>query len=156
MLHQPKVLFLDEPTIGLDVMVQQKLREFIKEYNQRYNSTILLTSHYMKDVEELCRRIIIIDHGKVLYDGTLANIIKRYAKHKTISVVFERKIDKEKLLDLGTVLSTEGPQAIISVPREKASYVAAKLLERFPVDDLNIEEPNIEEIIADVFSHHKK
>src|SRR6266568_278175 len=88
LLHNPKILFLDEPTIGLDVMMQQKLREFIKAYNQQYNATIILTSHYMKDVEELCKRIIIIDHGKILYDGKLESIVKKYAKNKSITAVF--------------------------------------------------------------------
>jgi ABC-2 type transport system ATP-binding protein len=152
LIHKPKVLFLDEPTIGLDVVMQQKLRDFIKEYNKRYKATILLTSHYMKDVEQLCERVIIIDHGKVLYDGALADIVKKYAKNKSISVVFEKEVSAEKLKKLGKVLSVQDTKAVISVPREKTSHVAAKLLEQFSVDDLNIEEPNIEEIIRDVFS----
>src|SRR6266550_640020 len=83
LIHNPKILFLDEPTIGLDVVMQQKLREFVKAYNEKYNATIILTSHYMKDVEELCKRIIIIDHGKILYDGLLDSIVKKYAKNKS-------------------------------------------------------------------------
>jgi ABC-2 type transport system ATP-binding protein len=152
LIHTPKVLFLDEPTIGLDVVMQQKLRDFVKEYNRRYKATILLTSHYMKDVEQLCDRVIIIDHGKVLYDGALADIVKKYAKQKSISVVFEKVVSAEKLTKLGKVVELAGTRAVLSVPREKTSHVAAKLLELFPVDDLNIEEPNIEEIIQDVFS----
>src|SRR5689334_1268733 len=105
LIHKPKVLFLDEPTIGLDVLMQQKLRDFIKEYNKKYNSTILLTSHYMKDVEQLCERIIIIDRGKVLYDGELADIVKKYAKHKAITVVFEKPVPREKLEHLGKIES---------------------------------------------------
>jgi ABC-2 type transport system ATP-binding protein len=156
LIHQPKVLFLDEPTIGMDVVMQQKLRDFVKEYNQRYNATILLTSHYMKDVEQLCERIIIIDHGKVLYDGKLANIVKKYAKHKFISIVFSTPVKKEKLEKFGRIGEFEGTRAVLSVPREKSSFVAAEVLDKFPVDDLNIEEPNIEEIIRDVFSHKAK
>lgn len=153
LLHNPKILFLDEPTIGLDVMMQQKLREFIKAYNQQYNATIILTSHYMKDVEELCKRIIIIDHGKILYDGKLESIVKKYAKNKSITAVFEKPVALEKVKQLGEVVSFEPTKAVISVSREKSNHVASKLLENFPVEDLNIEEPNIEEIIRDVFSH---
>lgn len=156
LIHKPRVLFLDEPTIGLDVVMQQKLRDFIKEYNKKYNATILLTSHYMKDVEQLCKRVIIIDHGRVLYDGPLANIVKRYAKHKLISVIFAEPIEKVKLENLGKLEEFQGRKAILSVPRLLSSSVAAKLLEHFPVDDLNIEEPNIEEIIADVFTSENK
>ncbi|MBI5122750.1 ATP-binding cassette domain-containing protein [Candidatus Roizmanbacteria bacterium] len=156
LIHKPKVLFLDEPTIGLDVVMQQKLRDFVKEYNTRYKATILLTSHYMKDVEQLCERVIIIDHGKVLYDGSLDSIVKKYAKHKSISVVFEKEVPREKLEKLGKIEDMEGNKVVISVPRDKSSYVAATLLEDFPVEDLNIEEPNIEEIIRDVFSNQAK
>ncbi len=152
LIHNPKILFLDEPTIGLDVVMQQKLRDFVKEYNTRYNATILLTSHYMKDVEQLCERVIIIDHGKILYDGKLEDIVKKYVKNKTLSVIFEKPVAKEKLEKLGEVLEQDGPKAILSVPREKSNHVASRLLDTFPVVDLNIEEANIEEIIRDVFS----
>jgi ABC-2 type transport system ATP-binding protein len=152
LIHKPKVLFLDEPTIGLDVVMQQKLRDFVKTYNHRYNSTILLTSHYMKDVEQLCKRVIIIDHGTVLYDGSLADIVKKYAKQKVITVVFAEPVAAIKLSSLGTLDLLEGNKAVISVPRERSSKVAAKLLESFQVADLTIEEPNIEDIISDVFS----
>lgn len=153
LIHTPKILFLDEPTIGLDVIMQQKLREFIKAYNERYNATVILTSHYMKDVEELCKRVIIIDHGKILFDGKLADIIKKYAKNKSITVIFEKPVSLEKLKQLGDVVSFEPPKAVISVHRDKSNHVASKLLDTFPVEDLNIEEVNIEEIIRDVFSH---
>jgi ABC-2 type transport system ATP-binding protein len=153
LIHNPKILFLDEPTIGLDVVMQQKLREFVKAYNEQYNATIILTSHYMKDVEELCKRIIIIDHGKILYDGKLENIVKKYAKNKSITVVFEKPVQLEKVKHMGGVVSFEPTKVILSVPREKSNKVAANLLESFPVEDINIEEPNIEEIIRDVFSN---
>lgn len=152
LIHNPKILFLDEPTIGLDVVMQQKLRDFVKEYNQRHNATILLTSHYMKDVEQLCERVIIIDHGKILYDGKLSDIVKKYVKNKTLSVVFEKPVSKDKLEKLGEVLELDETRAVISVPRDKSNHVAGKLLETFAVVDLNIEEANIEEIIRDVFT----
>jgi ABC-2 type transport system ATP-binding protein len=156
LIHTPKVLFLDEPTIGLDVVMQQKLRDFVKAYNKRYNATILLTSHYMKDVEQLCERIIVIDHGKILYDGSLSNIIKKYAKNKSITVLLEKPVAKEKLAKLGTILEFEERRVVLSIPRGKSSSTAAKLLEAFPVEDLNIEETNIEEIIRDVFTGAKE
>jgi ABC-2 type transport system ATP-binding protein len=152
LIHNPKILFLDEPTIGLDVVMQQKLRDFIKEYNKRYNATILLTSHYMKDVEQLCERVVIIDHGKILYDGKLEDIVKKYVKNKTLTIIFEKPVAKEKLEKLGDVMELDETKAVLSVPREKSNHVASRLLEAFPVEDLNIEEANIEEIIRDVFS----
>jgi len=153
LIHNPKILFLDEPTIGLDVVMQQKLREFVKAYNQKYNATIILTSHYMKDVEELCKRIIIIDHGKILYDGKLESIVKKYAKNKSITVIFDKPVALEKVKNLGHLLSFEPTKVVLSIPRDKSNRVASRLLEGFPVEDINIEEPNIEEIIRDVFSN---
>lgn len=156
LIHNPKVLFLDEPTIGLDVVMQQKLREFIKEYNKKYKSTILLTSHYMEDVKELCERVIIIDHGKILYDGKLEDIVKEYAKDKFLSIVFRSEIKKERLERLGKIIEYDPFKVLIAVDRDNSNKVAAKLLENFPVEDLNIEEPKIEDVIRDVFSKHTK
>ena len=156
LIHTPKVLFLDEPTIGLDVIMQQKLRDFIHEYNTRYNATILLTSHYMKDVEQLCKRIIVIDHGKILYDGSLTSIVTKFSKNKSITVVFEKPITRTQLEKFGKVISFEARKAVITIPREQSSQAVARILEEFVVEDLNIEEPQIEEIIRDVFSGTKK
>lgn len=152
LVHSPRVLFLDEPTIGLDVVMQKALRDFIKEYNKRYQATILLTSHYMEDVKELCKRIIIIDKGKILYDGLLAKIVQKFADHKIISVIFGQEFDFKKLEEIGEIKQLEFPKAIISVKRKDVSRVAAKLLEEFPVADLNIEEEPIEDIIRKIFS----
>lgn len=152
LLHNPKVLFLDEPTIGLDVVMQKKMRDFIKEYNRRYHSTVILTSHYMDDVKELCQRIIIIDKGKIVYDGLLENIVKKYADHKVLSVVFEEYVDIKKLAEFGEIKSYDYPKAIISVPRETSNLAASELLQHFPVADLNIEEVPIEDIIRQVFT----
>jgi ABC-2 type transport system ATP-binding protein len=152
LLHSPKVLFLDEPTIGLDVVMQKKLRDFIKEYNKKYNSTIILTSHYMEDVRQLCERVIVIDHGNILFDGKLDNLIHKYTQHKFISVVFEKEIGREKLEKLGKIVSFETPKAVLSVKRTEANRITTELLKDFPVLDLNIEEPDIEDIIREVFS----
>jgi len=152
LLHSPKVLFLDEPTIGLDVVMQKKMRDFIKEYNRRKNSTIILTSHYMGDVKELCKRIIIIDKGKIVFDGDLQEIVDKYADHKILSIVFSKEIDPKKLEKIGLVKDYDFPRATISIKREAASLAAAELLQHFPVADLNVEEVPIEEIIREVFT----
>lgn len=151
LIHKPKVLFLDEPTIGLDVIMQQKMRDFIREYNRRYHSTIILTSHYMDDVKELCKRVIIIDHGRILYDGLLENIVKKFATHKYLTIIFEKDIDPKKLSEIGEIKQYQFPNAVISVARDKSNSAAAHLLEKFPVADLNIEEAEIEDIIRKVF-----
>jgi len=151
LLHSPKVLFLDEPTIGLDVVMQKKMRDFIKEYNKRYKSTIILTSHYMGDVKELCKRVIIIDKGKIVFDGQLSEIIKKFADHKRISITLAKEVDPKKLEEFGKIKEFEYPKLIISVKRNQTSIVAADVLDKLPVADLNIEEPAIEDIIRELF-----
>jgi ABC-2 type transport system ATP-binding protein len=153
LIHSPKILFLDEPTIGLDVVMQKKMRDFIKHYNQKYKSTIILTSHYMDDVKELCDRVIVIDKGQLLFDGKLDEIIKKFADHKLITVVFSKEVTRKKLESIGVVKELDFPKAIISVNRSQVSTAAAKLLQTFPVADLNIEEPPIEDVIREVFNN---
>lgn len=155
LIHSPKVLFLDEPTIGLDVVAQKKMRDFIKIYNQKYKSTIILTSHYMDDVKELCKRVIIIDKGKVLFDGQLDDIVKKFADHKNLSVVLDKELTKkqiEHLESLGGIKEFAFPKLVLQVPRENSNKVAAKLLQSYPIADLNIEESQIEDIIREVFT----
>ncbi len=155
LIHSPKVLFLDEPTIGLDVVAQKKMRDFIKIYNQKYKATIILTSHYMDDVKELCKRVVIIDKGKIVFDGLLEEIVKKYADHKNLSVVFEKELNRkqlEHLETLGGIKEFSYPKLILQVPRENSNKVAAKLLQSYPVADLNIEESQIEDIIREVFT----
>lgn len=152
LIHSPRVLFLDEPTIGLDVVMQKKMRDFIKTYNEKFKSTIILTSHYMDDVKELCERIIMIDQGKILYDGLLDKLVKKYARYKTLSVVFDEYIDPKKLVKIGDIKSFDYPKAVIKVERNASNIAASQLLQEFPVADLNIEEPEIEDIIREVFS----
>ncbi|HMS22167.1 MAG TPA: ATP-binding cassette domain-containing protein [Candidatus Levybacteria bacterium] len=156
LLHSPKVLFLDEPTIGLDVVMQKKLRDFLKEYNQKYNATIILTSHYMEDVRQLCERVIVIDHGTLLFDGKLDNLIHEYTHHKTISVILEKQVPLHKLEKLGEIKEHDFPKVVLSVKREDSNKITTRLLKDFPVLDLNIEEPDIEEIIREVFSRKTK
>lgn len=156
LIHSPKVLFLDEPTIGLDVVMQKKLREFISEYNKQYKATVLLTSHYMGDVEALCKRVIIINHGKILYDGLLSTLSTKYAPYKTIRVVFQEYVDPKKLDALGEVKSYIYPQLTLQVPKDKVSETAAKILKNFTVEDVNIEDPEIEEVIRSIFVNAKE
>jgi ABC-2 type transport system ATP-binding protein len=156
LLHSPKILFLDEPTIGLDVVMQKKIREFFKEYNQKYKTTVILTSHYMDDVKELCKRIIIINKGKIVYDGDLENIIKKYAKNKYLTIIFYNEVDKKDLRSYGKVIEYEPLKATISVSRHVTPQVASEVLKKLPVDDLDITEPQLEDIIRGLFQTTKK
>lgn len=151
LLHSPKVVFLDEPTIGLDVVAQQKLRDFIKDYNRRFGNTIILTSHNMDDVVNLAKRVIVIDDGAILFDGDLKELVGKYAKEKIIKIYLSKDIDYRKIGKIGRVLNINLPEVVISVPRETAAVAAAELLQSFPVDDLTIEEEPVEDIIRKVF-----
>lgn len=152
LLHSPKVLFLDEPTIGLDVVAQKNMRDFIKEYNQEYKATIILTSHYMSDVKELCKRVIIINEGKILYDGLLEKIVERYAPYKLIKVDFEKEVSLAELESFGRVEQFFGNQAQIQIKKNEVAKIASKLLSDFKIADLTIEDPPIEGIIREIFS----
>ncbi len=151
LLHSPKVLFLDEPTIGLDIVVQRNLRDFIRDYNQRYNATILLTSHYMGDVQELCKRVIVVSQGKVMFDGELNTLISKYSPRKIIHFVFEKKIPRSAVEQYGTVHNWNLPNISLSVPREDAAKIAGKIMQEHSVVDLAIDETPIEDIIRDIF-----
>lgn len=153
LLHSPKVLFLDEPTIGLDVVMQERMREFIKEYNQKYRATVILTSHYMGDVKKLCQRVIMIDKGKIAFDGILSKITEKYATHKHLVIALSSEVDRSKLAQIGRIKSYEFPKVELEVPRGESSRRAAQLLQGFPVADLNIEETPIEEIIRQIFQN---
>lgn len=151
LIHSPKVLFLDEPTIGLDVVMQKTIREFLQEYNKKYKATILLTSHYMKDVEELCKRVIVINKGKILYDGLLSEIVRKSAPYKLVKVVFSKYVDPKKLESFGETKHFSYPLWEIKIRRDDVSTFAAKVLEDFPVEDINIEDPEITDVIASFF-----
>lgn len=150
LLHRPKVVFLDEPTIGLDVTMQRRIRSFLAEYNQRYGATILLTSHYMADVEALCRRVLVIHHGRLLFDGELAALVQRFTAHKTIVVRLE-----DCTTDLsvyGEVVSCDEGLATLRVAKNLTARVTERLLADLPVVDLTVEDPPIEEVIERVFA----
>lgn len=151
LLHTPQVVFLDEPTIGLDVVSQYNLREFIKEYNHRYNASILLTSHNMEDVADLCKRIIIIDHGLILYDGKVTDLVKEYAKSKYIHIILRQNVETDILNSFGKTEKINENEYLISVPREVVSKTAKELLNKFEVLDLDINDLQLEDVIKGIF-----
>lgn len=159
LLHSPKILFLDEPTIGLDVVAQKNMRDFIKEYNKQFKATIILTSHYMVDVKELCKRVIIINEGKILYDGLLDKIVNKFAPFKVVNIDFDSSatlsVDRKNLKTVGDIKEFDKLHAVIHVPKDEAAKRVGKLLSRFPVSDLTIEDPAIEDIIRQIFSGGK-
>jgi len=155
LLHRPKMLFLDEPTIGLDVVAQKVLRDFIYEYNKKYGATILLTSHNMSDVSDLARRVIVIDKGKLIFDGALEKLIEDYAKEKIIKFTLSSEDDIKKLEGIGKIKKLDYPSVVLSVPRSVSSVAASEILQSFPVSDLTIEEMQIDEVIRRVFKKSK-
>ena len=152
LLHRPRVLFLDEPTLGLDVTMQVAIREFVADYNARYGATVILTSHYMADVTALTKRIVVIDHGRLLYDGDLSALVEQVAPYKILSVVLREAATAEQLAQYGQVETLDGVRASLRVPRGRATEVAAHLLTQIKVDDLLIQEPPVEDIIRQVFA----
>ncbi len=153
LLHRPKVLFLDEPTIGLDVVAQKNIRDFIKKYNQKYKTTVILTSHYMEDIKELCQRVVIVNLGKIIYDGKLEDLIKKYAPHKLLKITFsENGIKKEEAQRFGEVDDFTPYSCTIKTSREKAKEVAVALLSsNLPVDDIVIDEADVDDVIRHIF-----
>lgn len=152
LLHRPKILFLDEPTIGLDVTMQARIREFIAEYNRRHGATVLLTSHYMADVTALCERILVIDKGKLLYDGDFRALIERVAPYKIVRLQFNQPVSTDQLAQFGEVESSEGFTATLRVPRAQATEIALRLLAQLHPEDLTFEDPPVEDIIRAVFA----
>ena len=152
LLHRPQVLFLDEPTIGLDVTMQKRIRQFVAEYNARSGATVLLTSHYMADVQALCKRVIVIHHGRILFDGELAALANRFGADKTIGVTLKEGAEALDLSPYGEVLGVEDGKVSLKVGRGRAPEVAGRLLHDLPVADLTIEDPPIEDVIESVFA----
>jgi ABC-2 type transport system ATP-binding protein len=152
LLHRPRILFLDEPTIGLDINMQVRIREFIAEYNRRYDATVILTSHYMADVTALCRRIIVIDKGRIIFDGDLQTLIERAATSKLIKLELGRELSATELAIYGAVQALDGRRAELLVARQDTSTIAARLLADLPIVDVTIEDPPIESVIGQVFA----
>jgi ABC-2 type transport system ATP-binding protein len=153
LLHRPRVLFLDEPTIGLDVTAQRRIREFLKEYNARNGAAVLLTSHYMADVEVLCRRVLVIHHGHLIYDGDLPHLRQQFTAYKTIVVQpGDETLDMLRLAEYGEIVGEEAGQIHLRVPRLDAARITAHLLAEFAITDVSIVEPPIEEAIERIFA----
>lgn len=152
LLHRPDVLFLDEPTIGLDVVSQRRVQEFLRYYQREQRITVILTSHYMKDVEALCERAIVINRGQVVHDGQLAAIVDRFSQHKIIDLQFSDGRIPETLSRYGQILETRLPRVRLRVPRNMVSACLAEILGENSVDDLSVSERPLEEVIAELFS----
>ena len=155
LLHSPKVVFLDEPTIGLDVVSQKRIRDFLKELHDEDNCTLLLTSHYMQDVQELCDRIIVIDHGSVIFEGTLQDLSRRFSDSRRLRLTFEHPVEAADLLSFGSVVSQDENVALLDIPRSQVAAVTSAMLSRFQVSDVSIEEVDIEEVVRSLFSEGK-
>lgn len=155
LLHSPRVLFLDEPTIGLDVTSQKRVREFLKRHNQTSGVTTLLTSHYMGDIEELCQRVIIIDHGKLFFDGPLTSIVDRFSAHKVLHLTFSREVDG-RFEGLGEVLESSALSVRLRVQRTRVADVCREALAAWPVSDLAVTEVSVEEVIRQLFDTARK
>jgi ABC-2 type transport system ATP-binding protein len=151
LLHSPRVLLLDEPTIGLDVVSQKKVRQFIEEYNRVHQVTIILTSHYMADIEALCKRVIVIDRGKIFFDGQLSEIVNRFSSHKILHLVCSNLKDVSTMSPYGEVIEAKDGSIKLKVPRTKVASVCRDLFSKLDIQDVNIEEVPIEEIIQDLF-----
>jgi len=154
LLHQPKVLFLDEPTIGLDVVSQKVVREFLRTHNAKEKTTILLTSHYMTDIQELCERVIIIDHGQIFFDGRLSDIVDRFADFKLVTIHCEDTANRsaEHLGKYGEVVEQSPGSVVLKVKRDRVIPVCKALLDELPVSDIDIHEVPIEEVIRKIFA----
>src|SRR5581483_6992179 len=151
LLHQPKVLFLDEPTIGLDVISQEKIRGFIQEYNRLKRTTVLLTSHYMRDVEQLCRRVLVINHGRVVYDGSLEELSQRYVDHKVVKIRFATPQPPSALAGFDGVVELDEHHAVLKIKKKEVAPTTHRLLGLLPIDDLAVEEVEVEEVIRRIF-----
>ncbi len=151
LLHSPRVLFLDEPTIGLDVVAQTNIRHCLQQYNQERQVTILLTSHYMRDIEALCDRVLVIDHGRLVHDGLLRDITERFATHKLLQLRFQNGRMPERPEEFGEVTDLTPPRLTLRVPREQVPQCVSHLLDCYDVDDIAIEDPSIENVISALF-----
>ncbi|TAK95853.1 ATP-binding cassette domain-containing protein [Patescibacteria group bacterium] len=158
LLHSPRVLFLDEPTIGLDVVAQKNIRDFIKKYNAKSKTTIILTSHYMEDISQLCQRVIIINLGKIIYDGDFKELVNRYATHKTLVVTFnDRGTQRTEVESFGELVEYNPHRCVIKVLREQAKSAAASILSsNLPVDDILINEIDVDDVIRQIFNQGKR
>ena len=155
LLHHPHVLFLDEPTIGLDILGQTKIREFLVDYNRRNGATMILTSHNMDDILDVAKRVIVINKGRIVFDGPFHLLIDSFARKKIVKVYLSKDTDVKRLEQYGKLVKVNFPEVVISVQRETVALASAEILQNFPVADINIEEEPLEEVIKKVFKKKK-
>ncbi|MFN9173846.1 MAG: ATP-binding cassette domain-containing protein [Synechocystis sp.] len=153
LLHHPTVLFLDEPTLGLDVNAQVAVRQFLWEYNQRYQATILLTSHYMADITALCERVLLIHQGELMYDGNLETLVERFAPYREVTIELSEGVEPERLKVYGELEAVDGQEVRFLVQREALTTAIAKILAELPVLDLSVNDPPIEKVIGRLFAN---
>ena len=151
LLHRPRVLFLDEPTIGLDVTMQATVRQFVQAYNERHGATVLLTSHYMDDVLALCPRVIVIDRGRLIYDGDLTRLTREVRPDKRIVVRLGRPVPAAELSRFGQLVAADEARAVVRVRAAEVSSAVARMLSALPVSDLTVEDPPLEEVMSEIF-----
>ncbi len=156
LLHQPQLLLLDEPTIGLDIIAQVAIQKCLREYNTRRGVTMLLTSHYMRDVEALCSRVLVITHGQVVYDGPLARIIEQFGRDKIVRLQFDEENPVDDWARFGEVTRQAGPALDLKVDRARVSEVLAAILDRHTVLDVSVQDPPLDQVIAHVFEQGRK
>jgi ABC-2 type transport system ATP-binding protein len=150
LIHEPRVLFLDEPTIGLDVVSQKRVREFLRIYNEEHRIVTLLTSHYMQDIEELCHRVLVIDHGKIFFDGPLTEIVDRFSGYKILSLIFEKEATRD-LSRFGEITEQTPISVQLKVPRARVTETCRQLLDACDVSDINVQEVPVEDVIRQLF-----
>jgi ABC-2 type transport system ATP-binding protein len=156
LLHQPRLLLLDEPTIGLDVVAQVTIQKCLRDYHARHGVTMLLTSHYMRDVEALCSRVLVMTHGTLVYDGPLAEITRRFGQTKLVRLQFAEGPVPEDLARYGELTRREGPSADLKVERRRVAEVLGAILDRYAVADVSVQDPPLEQVIARVFEEGRK
>jgi ABC-2 type transport system ATP-binding protein len=155
LIHRPRVLFLDEPTIGLDVTMQATVRDFVRRYNERSGATLILTSHDMGDVEQLCPRVIVIDHGKLVYDGPLEELVARTRPDKRIVLRFARAVDAADLAGMGTLVRHDAGQSVLQVHKDAVNAVVGRALGQLPVSDLLVQSAPLEEVMSELFARSR-
>jgi len=155
LVHGPRVLFLDEPTIGLDVSMQVAMREFIRRYNEEHGATLVLTSHYMDDVAALCPRVVVIDKGVLSFDGKLEDLVQRVRPEKQLTLRFSSPVARERVAALGAVVTHSAAETVLQVAHDQVNTAVAKALATLPVKDLNVENPPLEEVMSELFARSR-
>jgi len=156
LIHEPKVLFLDEPTIGLDVAMQVAVRNFVRRYNEEHGATLMLTSHYMEDVAALCPRILVIDKGVLCYDGSIEELVRRVRPEKRVVLRFDRAVARTDVEPLGAIVEAGSERAVIDVPRDELGVRISRALATLPVVDLEVTSAPLEEVMSELFARTRR